>query len=55
MCCFSVNVFQYEREKQLRKGSDQKLLEIEDSFDAERKESTVKLESLTSIVKVEMF
>jgi hypothetical protein len=44
--------FQYEREKQLRKCSDQKLLEIEDSFDGERKESTVKIESLTSIVKM---
>ncbi len=43
---------QYEREKQLRKGSDQKLLEIEDAFDGERKEATVKVESLTSIVKM---
>ena len=43
---------QYEREKQLRKGSDQKLLEIEDSFDGERKEATVKIDSLTSIVKM---
>jgi len=47
-----VPCFQYEREKQLRKCSDQKLLEIEDSFDAERKEATVKVESLTSIVKM---
>lgn len=28
------------------------MLEIEDSFDAERKEATVKVESLTSIVKM---
>ena len=43
---------QYEREKQLRKGSDQKVLEIEDAFEGERKESTIKVESLTSIVKM---
>ena len=45
-------VTQYEREKQLRKGSDQKLLELEDAYEAERKESGVKVASLTSIVKM---
>ena len=45
-------VTQYEREKQLRKGSEQKVLEIEDIFEGERKESSVKIESLTSIVKM---
>jgi uncharacterized alpha/beta hydrolase family protein len=45
-------VTQYEREKQLRKGSEQKLLEIEDIYDGERKDATVKIESLTSIVKM---
>lgn len=45
-------VTQYEREKQLRKGSEQKLLEIEDGFEGERKDASVKIESLTSIVKM---
>merc|ERR1711963_1018071 len=45
-------VTQYEREKQLRKGSEQKLLEIEDIYDGERKDATVKIDSLTSIVKM---
>lgn len=45
-------VTQYEREKQLRKGSEQKLLEIEDGFEGERKDALVKIESLTSIVKM---
>ena len=45
-------VTQYEREKQLRKASDTKLLEVEDHYDGERKETAVKLESLTSIVKM---
>ncbi len=45
-------VTQYEREKQLRKGTDQKLLEIEDIFEGEKKDSQVKIESLTSIVKM---
>ena len=45
-------VTQYEREKNLRKATDQKLLELEDTFEAERKESTVKVGSLTSIVKM---
>jgi len=45
-------VTQYEREKQLRKYAEQKSLEMEDHFDGERKELTVKVESLTSIVKM---
>ena len=45
-------VTQYEREKNLRKATDQKLLELEDTFEAERKEATVKVGSLTSIVKM---
>ena len=45
-------VTQYEREKQLRKSSEQKLLEIEDGFDGERKDAMVKIDSLTSIVKM---
>ena len=45
-------VTQYEREKQLRKGSDQRLLEMEDAYEAERKEAGVEVASLTSIVKM---
>ena len=45
-------VTQYEREKNLRKETDQRLLELEDTFEAERKEATVKVGSLTSIVKM---
>ena len=45
-------VTQYEREKQLRKCSDQRNLEVEDHHEAERKELTVKLDSLGSIVKM---
>ena len=45
-------VTQYEREKNLRKATDQKLLELEDTFEVERKEATVKVGSLTSIVKM---
>ena len=45
-------VTQYEREKQLRKSSEQKALEIEDGYEGERKEAGVKIESLTSIVKM---
>ena len=45
-------VTQYEREKQLRKCSEQRNLETEDQFDGERKELNVKLESLSSIVKM---
>ena len=33
-------------------GSEQKLLEIEDIYDGERKDATVKIDSLTSIVKM---
>ncbi|KAK9499816.1 hypothetical protein O3M35_002785 [Rhynocoris fuscipes] len=45
-------VTQYEREKQLRKASDQKLLEVEDLIEAERKEKGGKIESLESIVRM---
>ena len=45
-------VTQYEREKQLRKCSDQRHLESEDHHELERKELTVKVESLSSIVKM---
>lgn len=45
-------VTQYEREKQLRKVSEQKLLEVEDGYEGERKDAQVKIESLTSIVKM---
>lgn len=45
-------VTQYEREKQLRKSAEQRLLEMEDSCEVERKEASVKLGSLTSIVKM---
>ncbi|KAK9695935.1 JNK-interacting protein leucine zipper II [Popillia japonica] len=42
----------YEREKVARKGSEQKLLEYEDSAEAERKELTSKKEALESIVRM---
>ncbi|XP_076634547.1 JNK-interacting protein syd isoform X2 [Colletes latitarsis] len=45
-------VTQYEREKQLRKTSDQKLLELEDAAEDERKEYLSKIESLESIVRM---
>ncbi|XP_076227460.1 JNK-interacting protein syd isoform X4 [Nomia melanderi] len=45
-------VTQYEREKQLRKTSDQKLLELEDSAEDERKELLLKIDSLESIVRM---
>ncbi|XP_076178874.1 JNK-interacting protein syd isoform X4 [Ptiloglossa arizonensis] len=45
-------VTQYEREKQLRKTSDQKLLELEDAAEDERKELLSKIESLESIVRM---
>ena len=45
-------VTQYEREKQLRKCSEQRNLEFEDHHEVERKELTVKVESLSSIVKM---
>eukprot|EP00092_Neocalanus_flemingeri_P006601 GFUD01007120.1.p1 GENE.GFUD01007120.1~~GFUD01007120.1.p1 ORF type:complete len:1310 (-),score=286.71 GFUD01007120.1:411-4340(-) len=45
-------VTQYEREKQLRKCSEQRNLETEDQYEGERKELNVKMESLGSIVKM---
>ncbi len=45
-------VTQYEREKQLRKASEAKAMEVEDAAEGERKEASVKVESLTSIVKM---
>ncbi|XP_022910813.2 JNK-interacting protein 3 isoform X1 [Onthophagus taurus] len=45
-------VTQYEREKSARKTSEQKLLEYEDSAEAERKELAARLEALESIVRM---
>ncbi|GLH16726.1 C-Jun-amino-terminal kinase-interacting protein 3 [Gryllus bimaculatus] len=45
-------VTQYEREKQLRKNSEQKLLELEDAGEDERKDLGGKIESLESIVRM---
>ncbi|CAB0034512.1 unnamed protein product [Trichogramma brassicae] len=45
-------VTQYEREKQLRKTSDQKLLELEDAAEDERKEMGSKIETLESLVRM---
>lgn len=45
-------VTQYEREKQLRKTSDQKLLELEDIAEDERKELLSKIDSLESIARM---
>ena len=45
-------VTQYEREKQLRKTAEGKLLEIEDMNEGERKDAMMKIESLTSIVRM---
>jgi len=45
-------VTQYEREKQLRKCTEQRNLETEDQNEGERKELNVKIESLGSIVKM---
>ncbi|XP_049784106.1 C-Jun-amino-terminal kinase-interacting protein 4 isoform X5 [Schistocerca cancellata] len=45
-------VTQYEREKQLRKSSEQKLLELEDAGEDERKDLHSKIESLESIVRM---
>ncbi|KAF4529601.1 hypothetical protein B566_EDAN017931, partial [Ephemera danica] len=45
-------VTQYEREKQLRKTAEQKLLEVEDAGEDERKELGSKIESLESIVRM---
>lgn len=43
---------QYEREKQLRKSSEQKYLEIEDAVEEDRKQTDEKVESLESIVRM---
>eukprot|EP00095_Tigriopus_kingsejongensis_P005190 maker-scaffold321_size207582-snap-gene-1.30 protein:Tk05190 transcript:maker-scaffold321_size207582-snap-gene-1.30-mRNA-1 annotation:"c-jun-amino-terminal kinase-interacting protein 3" len=45
-------VTQYEREKNLRKGSEARLIELEDHFEGDKKENHVKIDSLTSIVKM---
>ncbi|XP_026280597.1 C-Jun-amino-terminal kinase-interacting protein 4 isoform X4 [Frankliniella occidentalis] len=45
-------VTQYEREKQLRKSAEQKLIESEDATEDERKELQGKIESLESIVRM---
>uniref|UniRef100_A0A646QFG0 C-jun-amino-terminal kinase-interacting protein 3 n=1 Tax=Hemiscolopendra marginata TaxID=943146 RepID=A0A646QFG0_9MYRI len=43
---------QYEREKQLRKSSEQKCIEVEDAIEGENKELQEKIESLESIVRM---
>ncbi|XP_025087782.1 C-Jun-amino-terminal kinase-interacting protein 4-like isoform X20 [Pomacea canaliculata] len=43
---------QYEREKQLRKGAEQKYLEMEDAVEGEKKDLEDKVESLESIVRM---
>uniref|UniRef100_A0A8D8Y727 JNK-interacting protein 3 n=1 Tax=Cacopsylla melanoneura TaxID=428564 RepID=A0A8D8Y727_9HEMI len=45
-------VTQYEREKQLRKAADQKLFQIEDALEDDKKELNSKIESLESIVRM---
>ncbi|KAL1455874.1 hypothetical protein WDU94_000642 [Cyamophila willieti] len=45
-------VTQYEREKQLRKAADQKLFQIEDALEDDKKELNSKVESLESIVRM---
>ncbi|KAK4308658.1 hypothetical protein Pmani_019656 [Petrolisthes manimaculis] len=45
-------VTQYEREKQLRKGAEQKLLEVEDGLEEERKQGQGRVETLESIVRM---
>ena len=45
-------VIQYEREKGSRKMCEQRLLEIEDIYDSEKKELIAKQESLESIVRM---
>ncbi|XP_022253351.1 C-Jun-amino-terminal kinase-interacting protein 4-like isoform X5 [Limulus polyphemus] len=45
-------ITQYEREKQLRKSSEKKLLECECSLDDDRREQMEKIESLESIVRM---
>ncbi|XP_056011904.1 C-Jun-amino-terminal kinase-interacting protein 4-like isoform X22 [Ostrea edulis] len=43
---------QYEREKQLRKGAEQKYLEMEDAVEGEKKSMQDKVESLESVVRM---
>lgn len=45
-------VTQYEREKQLRKASEQKLLELEDGMEEEKKKCQSRVETLESIVRM---
>lgn len=45
-------VTQYEREKGARKAAEQKLLEIEDVAEGERKEQAARQESLESIMRM---
>ena len=45
-------VTQYEREKGFRKSAEARLMELEDHFDGDKKETNAKIESLTSIVKM---
>ncbi|XP_071545143.1 C-Jun-amino-terminal kinase-interacting protein 4 isoform X31 [Panulirus ornatus] len=45
-------VTQYEREKQLRKGAEQKLLELEDGMEEEKKQCQSRVETLESIVRM---
>nr|XP_045599847.1 C-Jun-amino-terminal kinase-interacting protein 4-like isoform X1 [Procambarus clarkii] len=45
-------VTQYEREKQLRKASEQKLLELEDGMEEEKKQCQSRVETLESIVRM---
>ncbi|KAL8561606.1 hypothetical protein ACOMHN_024841 [Nucella lapillus] len=44
---------QYEREKQLRKGAEQKYLEMEDAVEGEKKDLEEKVETLESIVRMQ--
>ncbi|XP_059147412.1 C-Jun-amino-terminal kinase-interacting protein 4-like isoform X5 [Physella acuta] len=43
---------QYEREKQLRKGAEQKFLEMEDNIEGVKKELVDKVETLESIIRM---
>lgn len=45
-------VTQYEREKQLRKASEQKLLEVEYTVDDDRRDLEGKVEGLESVVRM---
>ncbi|XP_069940733.1 C-Jun-amino-terminal kinase-interacting protein 4 isoform X21 [Cherax quadricarinatus] len=45
-------VTQYEREKQLRKVSEQRLLELEDGMEEEKKQCQSRVETLESIVRM---